>query len=192
MRRPAMRMAFLVIVAGCCLGRPALAQNREKAWELNPWVGYTSFGKKLNLDSTLSYGLRFGYHWTRHHMVEFGFAGASTKDTATGNLSADLLAAQVNYIYNFFLQHRDKVVAFATAGAGVVSFSTFGFVSNPDLIGDENDSSLNLGGGLRFFGGRRVGFRLDAREIHFTQRRTKQSQDYTEIGAGLTIVLGGA
>jgi hypothetical protein len=192
MRRPLVKAIFLLIVTGACLGGPAWAQSREKAWELNPWVGFTAFDKKTGLDDHMSFGFRFGYYWTKHQMVEFGFSSVSTRDSASGDLKADLLTGNVNYVYNFFLQRRDRVVAFVTAGAGVVSVSTFGLTANPDLIGDENDLLKNYGAGIRFFGGRRAGFRVEARQYSFSPSGGGNSQDFIEYSAGMTIVLGGA
>jgi hypothetical protein len=192
MRRPLVKAILLLIVTGVCLGTTAWAQNREKAWELNPWVGWASFGKQAGLDDTISFGFRFGYNWTKHHMVEFGFSAASTQDSDTGELSADLLTGNINYVYNIFLQRRDRVVAFVTGGVGAISISTFGLATNPDLIGDENDFLGNYGAGIRFFGGRRAGFRVEARRYFFSPSGGGDTQDFITYSAGLTIVLGGS
>ncbi len=192
MRRPLVKAILLLSVLAAGLGGPAWAQSREKAWELNPWVGFTTFDKKVGLDDKMSYGFRFGYNWSKHHMVEFGFSSVSTRDSKTGELKADLLTGNVNYVYNIFLHRRDRVVAFVTAGAGIVSVSTFGLTANPDLIGDENRFLTNYGAGIRFFGGRRAGFRLEARQYSYSPAGGGDAQDFTEFSAGMTIVLGGA
>jgi hypothetical protein len=185
------RGLMLWVGAALSLAVPAQAQNREKAWELMPYVGHIQFSDDVGLKDDVSWGFRFGYHWTKRHMVEFGFNASSTEDSSTGELSADLLGANVNYLLNFFLHRRDKVVAFVTAGFGVQSFSTFGFVSDPELVGDENDLSYNYGAGIRFFGGERLGIRIDARQLRFSSD-AGGTQDYIEYAVGLSIVLGGA
>jgi hypothetical protein len=191
MRRLLMKGVLLVFAALAGMAAPALAQNREKAWEINPYVGYLAFdkvqGEKL-LDNTWDIGLRFGYHWTKRHMVEFGFSGGSTKNPSQ-DLSVDLLGGQINYNYNFFLQRRDRIVAFASGGMGLMNISTFGFVSNNDLIGDHVDISWNVGGGIRFFGGRRAGFRMDLHRTHFSDSGT--DINFYEATVGMSIVLGG-
>jgi OOP family OmpA-OmpF porin len=193
MRRLTLKIALLACLAVGLLATPALAQNREKAWELNPYVGYLSFdkvdGQKV-LKDTWDVGFRFGYNWTKHHEVEFGFYGASTSNGEGLDLNADILGGQVNYDYNFFLQHRGKVIGFATAGVGVLNISSFGFVSNPDLVGDKLETSYNFGGGIRFFGGPRAGFRMDLRRESFSDQGV--TLNFYEFTAGLTIVLGGA
>lgn len=179
-------------VAGFCLATPAKAQNREKAWEVYPYAGYIKFASTAGLDDSPSLGLDFAYHWTKRHEVEFGFGGTSTNDSASGDFSADLITARVNYVYNIFLQRRDKVVAFVTAGAGVLEFSTFGFTTDPSLVGDEQDFMYNYGAGIRFFGGERAGFRIEARKIDYAAKGAAGNQSYLEVTMGLTLVLGGA
>src|SRR5262249_12357466 len=59
----------------CALAAPALAQNREKAWEVNPYFGTMKFQKvdgETLLSDTWDIGFRFAYHWTKHQEVEFG------------------------------------------------------------------------------------------------------------------------
>lgn len=189
MRRWVVRGVVAAAAASACLGGTAWAQNREKAWELYPYVGYIQFEKKANLEDHSSFGLDFAYHWTKYDEVEIGFGAASTKDL-TKVVSADLITARVNYIRNLFLQHRGKVVLFGTAGAGVLNFSTFGNAAQT-TVGDETDLLYNYGLGMRFFGGRRAGFRIDARRAHYSTRDLG-SDTYTEITAGVTLILGGA
>ncbi len=191
MRRWSVRVLLLLAIAGAGKAEPAWAQNREKAWELYPYVGYIQFNKKAGLKDSPSYGLNFAYHWTKKQEIEFGFAGTSTKDKATSQFSADLTMIDVNYIYNIFLQRRGKVVAFVTGGGGILGFSTFGFTTNSDLVGDEQKVMYSYGGGFRFFGGRRAGLRLDARKIYYSTNIAGK-QDFFEATVGLCMVLGGS
>ncbi|MBI4169438.1 MAG: hypothetical protein HY510_05815 [Acidobacteria bacterium] len=227
MRRSIMRAIFLTILAGIGPAGEARAQNREKAWEIMPYLGYVKFGSEaevaavsgpndrlqISLEDDLTYGFRFAYHYTKKQMIEFAFAGAATAGTADGTIfnnttmmfeaktadfSADLLTGRINYIYNFFLHRRDKVVVYVTGGIGLINFSTFGSSADPDmqknldtLVGDENDFLLNYGGGLRLFGGEKSGFRIDARQIRYSTSE-RGSRDYLEFTMGLTLVLGGA
>jgi hypothetical protein len=192
-RLPAGIGLFVVMALAGFLSPSAWAQNREKAWEINPYAGYMAFSKvegEQVFNNTWDLGFRFGYNWTKHHEVEFGFYGASTDNGEGLDLSIDLLGGQVNYIYNFFLQRRGRVVGFATIGAGLVNVSSFGFVSDPELVGDSVDPSYNAGLGIRFFGGERAGFRFDVRRVLFTDSGV--SVGYNEAAVGMTIVLGGA
>ncbi len=193
MRRLTLKSALFACLAVGLLATPAQAQNREKAWELNPYAGYLTFNKvdgQKVLKNTWDVGFRFGYNWTKHHEVEFGFYGATTSNGEGLDLNADILGGQVNYDYNFFMQHRGKVIGFATAGVGVLNISSFGFVSNPDLVGDKLELSYNFGAGIRFFGGPRAGFRMDLRRESFSDQGV--TLNFYEATVGMTIVLGGA
>lgn len=190
------RLARAMVLAGVMLaggfGSSAWAQNREKAWEINPYVGSLSFsevdGEKV-FKNTWDLGFRFGYNWTKHHEVEFGFFGASTDNGEGLDLTTDFLGGQINYVYNIPLHRRDKIMGFGTAGVGLINVSSFGFVSNPELVGDTVVLSYNVGGGIRFFGGPRAGFRMDARWVRFSDQDV--DIDYLEATVGMSIVLGG-
>jgi hypothetical protein len=228
-------------IAGLCLTGTALAQNREKAWELYPYVGYVRYGVPnlgdsttvktdvppgfnttdvvtSTIDDNFSFGFRFAYNWTKHQEVEFGFGGNSTKaqvlltetmkdtlppitmplpTTHEEELSVDFLVGQVNYTYNFFPTRRDRLVLYVSAGAGVVNTSVFGQTADPaltaifdELVGDEVDMMYNYGGGVRLFGGRRTGVRLEVRQFKYSAARG--DQDYLEVTLGISIVVGGA
>jgi len=193
---PAFRIRNVVplaaLVWSCALAAPAWAQNREKAWEVNPYFGSMRFDKvegQTVIDDTWDIGFRFGYHWTKHQMVEFGFFGGTT-DSPDIDVTVDLLGGQVDYLYNFFVHRRDKVVLYAAGGIGILNTSSFGFVSDPELIGDEVHNSWNIGGGIRLFGGPRAGFRFDLRRVSFSDSDTDVT--YLEPTIGMSIVLGGA
>jgi hypothetical protein len=227
--------------AWLCVTGTALAQNREKAWELYPYVGYVRYGApnlgdtttlKTNvptgfnttdvitstIDNNFSFGFRFAYNWTKHQEVEFGFGGNSTKAQVlltetmedilpplttppptyhAGDLSVDFLVGQANYTFNFFPTRRDRLVLYVSAGVGLVNTSVFGNTADPlltsvydDLVGDEVDLMYNYGGGVRLFGGRRTGGRLEIRQFKYSAARG--DQDYLEVTLGLSIVVGGA
>jgi hypothetical protein len=182
----------LIFVLGA-FATPAMAQNREKAWEINPYAGIVWFDKvegEQLLNDTWDLGFRFGYHWTKSQMVEFGFYGGATEDGLDQGIDVDLLGGQVNYVYNFFLTRRDRVVGFATGGFGAVNISSFGFVSDPDLIGEEIEFTYNYGLGIRLFGGQRSGLRIDIRNTTFSDNGV--DIHFLEAAVGMTIVLGGA
>lgn len=185
-----MMLACLTLVGG--LGSDVLAQNREKAWEINPYAGSLRFGTvngETAFKDTWDIGFRFGYNWTKRHEVEFGFFGASTSNGEGLDLTIDLLGGQINYDYNIPLHRRDKIMAFLTGGAGLINVSSFGFVSDPTLVGDTVVFSYNGGAGIRFFGGPRAGFRIDTRYVAFSDHGV--DVHYLETTVGMTIVLGG-
>jgi hypothetical protein len=234
----------LACIAAAGLSGTAWAQNRDKAWEVTPEIGWIFFGSPhlgdkttdntfvspsntqrvqvqvtSEIDDSPSYGFRFAYHFTKKQQIEFGFGGTATTGTFSThkvvteisptpgvvsdtivkeNVSVDLIVAHTNYVYNFFLQHRGKVVAFASGGIGLVNSSIFGQTASPDvqttldeLVGDENVFMYNYGGGIRFFGSEKAGFRLDLRQVQYSSG-PRGNQDHIEVGLAFTIVLGGA
>lgn len=237
-------MMLAAVVAGmACLAVPGevWAQNREKAWEVFPFLGQLSlskpdFGDTLEvrpgipvagqrsislftseIDDDLSLGLRFGFNWTKHHMIEFAFAGSATNarifnttmvvDNASGapvsstpieqELSVDLMFGEVNYVHNFFLHRRDKVVAYLSGGAGVVITSVFGLTAEPvmrpvldQFVGETTTLSYNVGGGIRFFGSEKVGFRIDLRQYRYSPEK-RADQNILQLSMGVSLVLGG-
>jgi len=221
MRRSIARMLLLPAVAAACLAGEARAQNRDAAWEVFPYVGVVKPGSDsriekflptgeaaaIHLDDSASWGLRFGYHFTKQQMIEYAFGGTGTNGTATVvgsggskavDFKADTFTAQVNYVYNFFMHRRDKVVGYVTGGAGIFNFSTFGQSTDPDLqlalnklVGDENDLLYDYGAGVRFFKGEKAGLRIDLRQIHYSSK-SRGGQDYIEATIGVTFILGGA
>ncbi|NHW88008.1 hypothetical protein, partial [Escherichia coli] len=66
-RLPAGVALFVVMAAAGFMSPSAWAQNREKAWEINPYAGYMAFSKvegEQAFNNTWDLGFRFGYNWT--------------------------------------------------------------------------------------------------------------------------------
>ncbi|MCZ6696901.1 MAG: outer membrane beta-barrel protein, partial [Acidobacteria bacterium] len=112
-------------------------------------------------------------------------------------IKADFLSLHLNYVYNFFLHHRDKVVAYVTGGIGINNLSTFGSDVDTalqkmlsELVGEENNITYNFGGGLRIFASKKVGVRFDLRQVAYEVNAT-DSDDYLEFQFGVTMILGG-
>lgn len=237
------RGVILASVAGAVLSGQTWAQNRDKAWEMTAQLGWVRFGAPhlgdgttvktpLNerdvrvvtsdIDDSASYAFRFGYHWTKKQMIEFGFSGTATEgvfqqhktvyDTSEPpptnpvksdvikreNVSVDLIVAHADYVYNFFMHHRGKVVGFVTGGVGLVNSSIFGQTADPDLqpvldglVGDENSLMFNYGAGIRFFGSEKAGIRIDVRQVRYDSG-SRGNLDHIEAGVALTLILGGA
>lgn len=241
MRRFKMVAALVAGIVWLAVPVDAWAQNRDKAWEVFPFLGYLSlsnpdFGDALvarpdipnpgqttltlnrsEIDDPLSLGLRFGFNWTKHHMIEFAFGGAATDarlfqtiqvlNNTTGmvssttqldqDLSVDVMYGDVSYVYNFFLLRRDKVVPYVAGGVGIVITSVFGLTAQPTLrpildefIGETNDVTYNIGGGVRIFGSEKVGFRIDLRQYRYSPEN-RVEQDFLQLSMGVTLVLGG-
>lgn len=210
---------ILVVLAGFC--GAARAQNREKAWEITPYFGVVDFGSTgeieqvpgvpnshtiLELENDNNFGFRFAYHWTKRHEIEFAFGGMGTNGTAIADdptypparYQQDILTGRVDYIFNIPLHRRDKVVAYVTAGLGIINTSSFGQSPDPDMqlilesfVGDENVFMYDYGAGIRFFGSPKVGVRFDARRLDYSSDTTGD-HDLMEFTVALCLILGGA
>ena len=218
-RAGGVRWVVAILTAAAGLGGAALAQNREKAWEVTPYFGFLDYGSTgeinsvpnvidahtvLEVDGDYDFGFRFAYHLTKKHQVEFAFGGSGTEGVAVSDnygsqpFQQDILTGRANYIYNIPLHRRDKVMAYVTAGLGIVNISSFGHSTDPDMqliletfIGDENVPLYDFGAGIRIFGSPKVGVRFDARRSAYSSDTTGD-HDFMEYTVGVCLILGGA
>jgi len=169
---------------------PALAQNRAHSWEFGPYITGNDFDSDIEIEDKSGSGFRFGYNFTRNHELEFSFDGADTQDSVFNVIDVTVGEFQVNYVFNFIFDRHQKIVPYATAGLGSIRFD----VDDPVFGKDhETDDLFSLGGGVRFFVGRRFNIRLDARSIFFTgDNRVLADQDFQnrQASVGVGWVLG--
>ena len=135
--------------------------------ELNPYAGYLTFEDRKArevLKDAVGHRLPIQAppHWTKHRPIEFGFFGASTR-RAPPPISTRRSPGRADQSRLQLLQWRGAivVVAFASGGAGLVRFYQHVSGSPPIRMPSATkvEISYNVGGGIRFFGGRRAGFR---------------------------------
>lgn len=149
--------------------RPYPVRRFEHAYEFNPYVTFNHFQDKTDLDDDFGAGIRFGYLYTPHHEIEFLLDGVSTRGAVfdtngvfVGNSRDDLTNFQAAYVFNF--TKRD-VVPYVTAGLGFLH-------THDDILGNETNGVVGLGGGVRFFLGRALYARFEARSNFFTGKGT--------------------
>lgn len=136
---------------------PARHQAWEHAYEFTPYLTFNQFDPAAALDDDLGVGLRFGYLYTPNHEIEFNVDAVTTNDSFFTFEKVDITNVQAAYVYNF--TKRD-VVPYLTAGLG---FKTI----HDDALGSETDLSEGIGGGVRFFLGRALFFRVEGRRDRF-------------------------
>jgi len=112
--------------------------------------------------------------------------------------SSGHLAIETNLSRCDHAQAVELLVDGVSGGVELVNSSIFGQTADPDLaptldslVGDENSFMYNYGGGIRFFGSEKAGFRIDARQVRY-ESSARGRQDHIEIGFALTLILGGA
>ena len=167
--REAAKIALaLVVLALSCF--PALAQPR---FEIQPFVGYKFGGgtdvgpnalglSRINIDSSVAYGVTATFDPSEHTGIEFLWNRQPTN--ASGSLfgggtypqkiGITLDQFQGNFLYSF-AGHESKVEPFVLFGLGAT-----------DMHGSGSSTtkfSWAVGGGVKYFVSRHIGFRFQAR-----------------------------
>ncbi len=185
--------ALTVVFGGMLLVPDAWAQPRpyrggfHRGFELNGYLTYFNFEKSTDLDDDVGVGFRFGYLYNPQQEVEFLIDTISTTGTlrdAFGNplpfkSNDDITHFQTAYVFNFT---SHDVVPYLTAGVG--------FLSTDDSdLGTETDLTFGLGGGVRFFLGRVLYARVEARQNFFSGNlpvfQDGESFSFQEISFGV-------
>jgi OOP family OmpA-OmpF porin len=182
------RLALALLVMLGASSAAFAAGGEQKDWDLGLHFGYVnpdSYGG-LDPDNSDLWGIKVGYFFTERWSVE----GAWQQASATGDVSGpdpdvDLDSLRVNGLWNF--RAAKKFRWFLTAGLGRE------YVKAPDVDVDESDWSYNLGGGARwFFGKKRYwGLRADARWISADAGGDAGTQSSFEATGGLMWTFGG-
>jgi hypothetical protein len=150
-------VACLLIVPAAWAAPRRYAGGFREGYELNPYLTFTDFDDKSEIDDEVGIGFRFGYLYNPNQEIEFLFNDVSTDDQFIPGETVDVTHLQVAYVFNFT---SHDVVPYLTAGLG--------FVHTDDSdLGSETDPILGLGGGVRFFLGRVVYARFELRHNRF-------------------------
>lgn len=182
----------LCVLVTCLLMAPTswaaprrYAGGFHRGFELNGYFTYDNFGSKTELDDDFGAGFRFGYLYNPQQEVEFMINGVSTTGIvfdASNNAFVtddDITHFQTAYVFNFT---SHDVVPYVTAGVGFLS-------TDDSALGTETDLTLGLGAGVRFFLGRVVYARFEARQNFFSGNlpvyEDGESFSFQEISFGL-------
>ncbi len=184
-------MAFLIV---CFCASGALAENRDEAINVTPFIGGFNYNGDLPYDSATAYGIGLGYNLSEKLGVEFTFHYVKT--TYNGDIllnhgvdfdekHANTKIYKLDLLYHLTgLLPGDMIVPYLAAGPGMIAF-------DPGIKGgnSDNDFLLNYGGGLKIFLTRNIALRGDLRDvINFNAGSAYSSLLYT---AGLTYEIGG-
>jgi outer membrane beta-barrel protein len=173
------RLIGLATIGGLAVTAvPAMAQVTAGSQEVSGYVG-EAFGddlsdRKINgrtpkLDDDLTYGLRYGYHFTDAWGLELSLGQTNTSVTGlpTRDIDLDLTTFDVDAVYHF--NPSSRFVPYVLAGIGYASADLdhpiTGTVDGGGLvrIKDDNGFTLNAGVGAKYFITDNVSLRLDAR-----------------------------
>ena len=184
------RIRLTVLAALLCCALPAFAGGGEKGdWEIGAYMGAESFSDYNGIDpqSGTFYGLRGGYFFTPRWSVEGAYEWLGTEADVDGpNPDIDLNSLRFNGLWN--LRADKKLRWFLTGGIGRE------YTKSSSLDLDESDWSYNLGGGARWYFGKKRswGLRADARWISVkVGGSVDETENPYEVSGGLFMSIGG-
>ncbi len=176
-------VVLLALVAPVAFGVPPAHAVEERAW-VSLQGGIAAFDPEQALRDSPAFGLRGSYFLNRWVGVEGLFATASPdfEQPASGSGSFTHFGGGL-----IFTPDRDRwVLPYLYAGLGSAKAE--------NVNGSKSYSAIHGGGGVVVRAGERFGFRLDARDITYTQaggpgRDTRVNT--MMFSAGLTALWGG-
>lgn len=189
--RPTTTTTALTLLA-LAAALPAQADTRDHTLEISPFAGYHVFESNQNLENGLTYGVRLGYHFTRHWTVEgavsmvnsavddAGITGASPGQFRSPADDVDLLLYQVDALYHF--RPNNKLSPYLVGGYGAADYSPS--ISNKEM------STFNLGGGIKYWLTDTVALRLDVRD-HFVSEVFDDGYHNISTTLGVSFAFGG-
>lgn len=156
---------------------PAVAQVEANSQEVHAYGGEL-FGDDLTdtkisgrtpkLDDDLTYGVRYGYNFTRNWGIELslGQSATSVTELSSGDVDLDLTTADVDAVWHFSTGSR--FVPYVVAGLGYASADLDAPIRgtvNGAAVSIEDDSgfTLNAGFGAKYFATDRFLVRFEAR-----------------------------
>jgi OOP family OmpA-OmpF porin len=181
------KMVLFMLVAFAAMQTAAFAENKAETFTLSPFVGgYTykvdkdKFGA---LETSVIYGLRGGYNFTRNLGAELVFHYASAESFDSSRERVDVYNYRLDALYHFMPEQQ--FVPFIAAGIGGIR-NEF-----PTATGIQYKATpaFNYGVGAKYYLTENVALRADVRHLIMHPDWTMHNVEYT---AGLSFAFGGA
>lgn len=125
-------------------------------------------GRTPKLDDDLTYGLRYGYNFTKNWGLEaaLGYNTNSVRRIGTSDVDVDITTLDLDAVYHFDLGSR--FVPYALAGIGYASASldndlTGTVNGQPVTIHDDDGFTFNAGIGAKYYQTDHLLFRVEGR-----------------------------
>jgi len=158
----------------------ASAANKEGQFSVSPVIGGYTYEGKQHLDTSLMYGLRGGYNFTKHIGIEALFDYVNTEPTKSAN-DVDMYRFGGELLYHFFPDNA--FVPYIAAGFGGLNFDAKG-------VDRRVRGAFDYGVGAKYFLNDHFALRGDVRHILYNMDdRTNNNLEYT---LGAYIPFGGA
>jgi OmpA-OmpF porin, OOP family len=187
-------MAFLIV---CFCASGALAENREGAINITPFIGGFNTDPDLAFENGPAFGIGLGYNFSEKLGAEFTFHYAKTdyngnikinrNEVDFGDENGKTLIYKLDLLYHLTgLLPGDMIVPYLAAGPGMITWD-----SDAKGVDKNNDFLLNYGGGLKIFLTRNVALRGDVRNIINFDKGFDDRYSNLLYTVGLTYEIGG-
>jgi outer membrane beta-barrel protein len=165
------------------LTTPGLAENRQGAVTITPFIGGYVLDKDQREESRPIMGVRGGYNFTENLGVE-AMAGYSLTETkqSSGSRETDNYRYGVDILYHFM--PRTNLVPFVAIGGGGTNFDT----ANSPSLGSHYAGLIAYGGGVKYFVAPDVALRGDLRHVLLVADTGHNNLEYS---VGITFQFGG-
>lgn len=179
MKLKTQRFAAAVTLAstGLVLTMPALAE--DSGFTLTPAVNYIDFDSDRSLDEEVFGSIGLGYRFASPWQLELVY-GQGEAETKTGNVDVDFKTLHLDALYHF--GEQDAVTPYLVAGAGHVDYDS-------DVAGgDDKESNINAGAGIKFGLSDMFALRTDLRAYRDFEH---ENIDFV-ASLGLQVLFGGS
>jgi OOP family OmpA-OmpF porin len=175
-----MKKLVLLAVAGMLsVASLASAANKEGQFSVSPVIGGYTFEGKQHLDTSLIYGLRGGYNYTKNFGVEALFDYVKADSTRGGN-DVSMYRYGAEMLYHFFPDN--KFVPYVAAGLGGINFDGKGADKHGKV-------AFDYGVGAKYFLTENFALRGDVR--HLIYNPNDKANNNLEYTLGAYIPFGG-
>ena len=177
-----MKKCLLLAVAGILTcGTIASAANREGQFSISPVRGGYTFDGRQHLDTSLIYGLRAGYNFTKNFGVEALFDYVNTEPTKATN-GIDMYRYGGELLYHFFPDNA--FVPYLAAGYSGLNFDATG-------VDRRVRGAFDYGLGAKYFLSDSFALRGDVRHILYSKNEHTNTNSNYEYTLGAYIPFGG-
>ena len=168
--------------------------ERAGAFSISPFVGWYNYDETQLLYTRPLFGFRLGYDFTSHWAAEVELNYASTEYPIANGSSEDVTAYsyRLDLLYNFM--PCSMLDPYLAAGPGATSLYSI----YPDAVPGKtnNDFSVDVGGGLKWFLSESFAVRGDVRHLFIFNNVNVDPNNHTILNnwqytAGVDFLFGG-
>jgi len=198
-KRTVMLLSFLTVLF---MAGPTWAAIIEESWTLTPFAGGYMFDGDENLDTSLIYGAKLGYDFTKHFGLEMSAAGLRTHaNDDYGDIAVKMFEPRLDALIYFMPD--SAIVPFFSLGVGGRSMShgdqhgvypddfaqdlTLEDYNAMERNAESSHFLVDTGIGAKFFLAKRVALRADVRYV----LPLNDALNNFEATLGLSFVMGG-